>query len=112
MEVQIKEKHENQMIPRIEIHFGISYEQAPPTRVQIVESLAKQLNAQPNLVVIRKMHNVFGMRKNVGIAHVYPDDATLKKYVSKYILIRMGLAQKEEKKAAAPKAAAVKKKIV
>lgn len=105
MEVKIKEKNENKMINRIEIKFEVYYEQAPPTRMQIRDEIAKQMSVNPNLVIIRKMNNVFGIRKNVGTAHIYPDDATLKKYVSKYVLIRMGLAQKEEKQAAKPAAA-------
>ena len=112
MEVKIKEKIENQMINRIELRFEINYQQAPPTRLQVRESLAKELNVNPNLVVVRKMHDVFGLRRNVGTAHVYPDENALKKYVSKYVLIRMGMAKKEEPKpAAAPAPKAAPKKV-
>jgi len=98
LELRIKQKEENQMIGRTELKFELVYEQAPPTRIQIREMLAKELNANPNLIVVRKMHNVFGMRKNIGTVHVYPDEATFKKYVSKYVLVRMGLMTKEQAK--------------
>ena len=110
MEIRIKERQETQMIGRIELRFDVVYEQAPPTRQQVREALGKELNVSPNLVVVRKMHDVFGLRKSVGTAHIYGDEINMKKYVSKYVLIRMGLAQKEVKQAAAPKAA-VKKKL-
>jgi len=109
MEIKIKEKHENQMIGRTEVRFETNYEQAPPTRAQLKEGLAKELNVTLGLVIVRKMHNVFGLRRNVGTAHIYHDEATLKKYVSKYVLVRMGLMTKEEAKpkvAAAPKVGA------
>lgn len=109
MEIKIKEKQENLVIGRTELRFELNYEQAPPTRAQVIEGIAKELGVNPKLVVVRKMHDVFGIRKNAGTAHVYPDEATMRKYVSKYILIRMGLAQKEAKQAAAPKAAVHKK---
>ena len=114
MEIHIKDKKENPMIGRWEMTFVINYEQAPPARLQVREAIAKETNSEQGLVVVRKMHNVFVMRRNVGTAHVYPDQATLKKYVSKYFLVRMGLMTKEEAKpvkvAAAPAAKAAPKK--
>jgi ribosomal protein S24E len=111
MVLKIKDKKDNGMIGRIECSFVLDYEQAPPTRQQIREELAKEFNIDPGLVVVRKMHNVFGIRRNVGTAHIYNDPVTLKKYVSKYVLVRMGLMTKEEAKpvpVAKPAAAAKK----
>lgn len=109
LELRIKNKEENQMIGRLELKFELVYEQAPPTRIQIREMLAKELNTNPNLIIVRKMHNVFGMRKNIGTAHIYSDEATLKKYVSKYFFVRMGLMTKEQAKPAKTAVPAAKK---
>ena len=105
MEITIKEQKENKLIGRTEINFEVDYTGASPKKLELRNDLAKQLNAKPELVTIKRVRNVFGLRKGVGLACLYKDETQLKKYESKYIMRRMNLIAPEEKKEA-PKAAA------
>ena len=95
MNVKIINSKENGLIGRREIEFEIEYEQMP-TRQQILEVLAKVGNFNKDLIVIRKLRNVFGARKSKGIAYEYKDTETLKKYEPKYILKRWGKVGEEK----------------
>ncbi|MCD6371527.1 MAG: 30S ribosomal protein S24e [Candidatus Aenigmarchaeota archaeon] len=97
MEIIIKDKKENGLLDRTEVNFEIVYENAPPKRPEIKEALAKALNVNPNLVVVEKIRNVFGMRKSVGYAHVYNKEESLNKYERKHLLKRWAVEKKEEK---------------
>ena len=95
MNAKIINSKENELIGRREIEFEIEYEQMP-TRQQIIEVLAKVGNFNKDLLVVRKLRNVFGARKSKGIAYEYKDAETLKKYEPEYVLKRWGKVGEEK----------------
>ncbi len=95
MNVKIINSKENELVGRREIEFEIEYEQMP-TRAQILEVLAKVGNFNKELLIIRKLRNVFGARKSVGIAFEYKDIETLKKFEPEYVLKRWGKVGEEK----------------
>ncbi len=95
MEIKIMNEYENKVIGRKEITFEINYTQNPPSRLQAKNELAKQIKVEPNLVVIKKMANVFGLRKMICNANVYPDEKILTKFEPKYIIKRLKKAEEK-----------------
>ena len=89
MEINIINEMENKPVNRKEINFEVVYKQAPPTRNGVKKELATKANVDSNLTIVRKMSNVFGERKMLCNAHVYPDKKTLEKYEPKHIIKRM-----------------------
>ena len=95
MNVKIINSKENELMSRGEIEFEIEYEQMP-TRQQIIEVIAKVGNFNKELLVIRKLRNIFGARKSKGIAYEYKDNNTLRKYEPEYVLKRWGKVGEEK----------------
>ena len=95
MDVKIVNSRENELMNRREIEFEIEYEKMP-TRNQILEVLAKVGNFNKDLLIIRKLRNVFGARKSKGIAFEYKNAETLKKYEPEYVLKRWGKVGEEK----------------
>jgi ribosomal protein S24E len=95
MELKIISDNENKVVGRREIKAEINYEQAPPSKQDVLEELAKQLKAEKNLIIIKRLSNVFGLRKMICTANLYADEKTLNKFEPKYLIKRI---KKEEKK--------------
>lgn len=113
MEIKIMNEYENKVIGRKEITFEINYTQNPPTRLQAKNELAKQIKVEPDLIVIKKMANVFGLRKMICNANVYPDEKILTKFEPKYLIERLKKEKKPEEKVeeAEPKEEPKEKKV-
>ena len=98
MELRILNDKENKLLERREVNFELVYEKAPPTRLQALELLAKQLKVGENLVIIKKLGNVFGLRKILGNANVYSDPKNLEKTEPKHLINRIKKAKEKLKK--------------
>jgi len=95
MELKISKEKDNKVIGRKELNFEINYERAPPNKLQIIEELAKKTNTNQNLIVIKKISNVFGMRKLMCNANIYGDEKSISKFEPKYILNRIKKAKEK-----------------
>ncbi len=98
MELRILKNNENKLLARNEVNFEIKYEKAPPTRLQALELLARQLKVGENLVIIKKLSNVFGLRKILGNANVYSNANDLAKTEPKHLINRIKKAKEKAKK--------------
>jgi ribosomal protein S24E len=93
MDIEILSTQENKSIGRKEIKLLANYAGSTPSRDSIKEELCRKLNLNPELVVIRKIDQVYGMHSSKAVAHMYTDKALMSiepKYLSK----------REERKAA------------
>jgi small subunit ribosomal protein S24e len=117
MDIEISDKKQNPLLSRWEVRFFVQHQnEKTPTRDQVREKLAAQLNAKKGNVVVDSMSSVYGQGATRGYARVYDAQEALAKNEPHYILKRNKLEElkpKKEKKeaAAAPakKAAAPKK---
>lgn len=103
MEIKVIEEKENKVVGRKELTIEINYDQKPLTRVEALTEIAKKIETPEELIVLKKMSNVFGTRKTICSINVYSDGATLKKFEPKHTLERIKKAKekvqpKEEKK--------------
>ena len=109
MDIDISEKKQNPLLARWEVRFVVQHaNEKTPSRDQIREKLAGQLNAKKANVVVDSMNSVFGKGATRGYARMYDSPELLAKNEPHYILKRNKLEElkpKKAKKEAAPAAA-------
>lgn len=108
MNVNIVTTTDNKLLERKEIEAQVSFDAATPKRAEIKQAISGKIGANPDFMVLRKVESYFGKKMVWAIAYSYPSKEKLMANEPKYIKIREGLLQKEEKKKAP---APAKKKV-
>jgi len=83
----------NKLLKRHELHALIEFEQAPPTRKEVIQAIASRFNVPENNIVILKMACLFGARKMRVHSHIYDNAEDMRRFEREYILKRNGLVQ-------------------
>jgi len=97
MEIEIKEKIENPLLNRTEIHFDCIYQgEATPKTLDIKNKLVALLDANKNLLVVDKVLPKFGEGKADGYAKVYDNEENLNKIETKHVLAKNQEPQESE----------------
>jgi ribosomal protein S24E len=104
MDLNITSNKENKTIGRKEIEFSV-FTDSGVKRDALKAELCKKLNISPASTIVVRIDSGFGSKMSTGIAHSYASEDDLKRYESRRLLERLGVVQKQEKKAAAPAAA-------
>ena len=108
MDIEIIEQKKNPLLARTEVRFQLHHTgEKTPTRDQVREKLAGQLNSKKGLIVIDSMNSAFGRSATRGYARVYDAQEALAKNEPHYLLKRNKLEDlkpKKAKKEAAPAA--------
>ncbi len=107
MELSVDMRSKNEILGREDITFTVKFDAAIPSRKQVREALSSATGLPAGQIVLVRLRGGFGIRAAKGLAHAYAKVDDLKNE-RRYLLIRDGLAQKEEKKAEAKKAPAKK----
>ena len=118
MDIEISERKQNPILSRTEVRFVVRHaNEKTPTRDQIREKLAGQLNSKKGLIVVDSMASAFGKGETRGYARVYDTPEVLGNTEPTYLLKRNKLEDLKPKKkerteapAAAGKKAAPKKR--
>lgn len=100
MELAITDKKENKSLGRTELTCTVSFEKAMPSRKELREAICAAAGGEPGLLVIVSAKGGFGTQRAIVLVHAYKDKAALA-VESRHLLVRDGLAQKADKKAAA-----------
>lgn len=109
MTIEINSQTENKLLERKEISATVKYKGSTPNRKDIRSLLGGKIGANPELVVLKKVTNEFGIEEIKIRAHVYDKAESMKKNEAYHLLVRDGLAQKKEKKKKEKKATTPKK---
>ena len=97
MEIEIKEKIENPLLNRTEIHFDCIYQgEATPKTLDVKNKLVALLDADKNLLVVDKVLPKFGEGKADGYAKVYDNEENLNKIETEHVLAKNQEPQKSE----------------
>ncbi len=97
MEIKIVEKRENSMLHRVEVRFVVSHPKGKtPSREDVRNLLAVNLNAEKNRVILQHMHTLFGSNETTGYAKIYESVEHAKKIEPDYVLLRNKLIEKKE----------------
>ncbi|MHA1212859.1 MAG: 30S ribosomal protein S24e [Candidatus Heimdallarchaeota archaeon] len=97
MKIKILEKKNNKLLDRMEVSFQVDSEAETPRRLDVKAKLAALINHDDNLLIIKGIHQIRGMKKSKGIAHEYSSIEDLKRVEREY-LINRNTPTKEEKK--------------
>ena len=95
MNVKILNSKDNKLIGRKEIEFEIEYENMPK-REEIIEILSKTGQLNKDLLIIKEINHISGIRKGRGIAYEYESEEKIKKFEPEY-RIKGWKSGKEEK---------------
>lgn len=89
MEIEIKEKIENPLLNRTEVHFDCTYSgEATPKTLDVKNKLVALLDADKNLLVVDKVLPKFGEGKADGYAKIYDSEKNLSKVETKHVLAK------------------------
>ena len=84
MELEITEQNDNPLLSRQEIKVVIKHnEDSTPRRNQVIKSLAENLKANRELVIIDHLKNAYGKTETHGYAKVYSDKESLTRIETK-----------------------------
>lgn len=114
MDIEISEKKQNPLLGRTEVRFVVHHtNEKTPSRDQIREKLAGQMNSKKGLIVVDSMASAFGRSQTRGYARVYDTPEAIGKNEPLYLLKRNKLEElkpKKKERTAAPAAKAAPKK--
>jgi len=103
MEIEIKEKRENNLLERTEVDAVVSFDGATPQTQQVRELLVQKLGCNPDLMVIRKSDPKFGETKVSLLVHIYKTPDRMKKVEEAYVIKRNNLYEEPKKEEDKPK---------
>jgi len=87
MEIEIKQKTENPLLNRTEVHFDCVYSGEPTPKVMDVKNkLVALLDADKNLLVVDRLLPKFGEGRSEGYAKIYDRVENLKEIEQKHVL--------------------------
>ncbi|MFW9923001.1 MAG: 30S ribosomal protein S24e [Candidatus Thorarchaeota archaeon] len=96
MKIKITEKATNNLLERLEVKFEVESEGETPKRLEVRDKLAAMINYESSLVIIKKIDQLTGIKKSVGIAHAYKSQDNLKIVEPEHLIKRNISSAKEE----------------
>lgn len=100
MELKITTEEEQKLLDRKmvkgELHFS---EKAVPSRIRVLEALAKKLKIEKDFIVVKEIKSIFGSTNATFEAHVYSTLDVKNKLEPKHLLKRNEIKVKEKKEA-------------
>ena len=97
MDIEIKDKIENPLLNRTEVHFDCTYQgEATPKIMDIKNKLVAMLDADKNLLVVDKVLPKFGEGTAEGYAKIYDSKENLKEIEQKHVIEKNTEPQEEE----------------
>lgn len=97
MELKILEKRNNPLLHRVEVRFEVIHpKEKTPTRDDIRNMLAANLNADKKRVILDSMYTKFGTPRTTGYAKIYETVEHAMRIEPEYILLRNKLIEKKE----------------
>lgn len=100
MEITITARQDNSLLERQEIKGRLAFAGSTPSNAQLLEQLAKEMHADPGVIVINQIKTIFGKQQALFSAVAYKS-AEAK---NKFLVIPSHLKKKEkgEKKGGQP----------
>lgn len=97
MDIEIKDKIENPLLNRTEVHFDCVYQgESTPKIMDVKNKLVAMLDADKNLLVVDKVLPKFGEGTAEGYAKIYDNEENLKEIEQKHVLEKNTEPQEEE----------------
>lgn len=98
MEIEIKDKIENPLLNRTEVHFDCIYQgEATPKVIDIKNKLVALLDADKDLLVVNNVLPKFGEGRAEGYAKIYNSKENLNEIEQEHVLSKNQEPQEESK---------------
>ena len=81
--MEILHKFHNALLSRTELQLDLPYKSATPSSIDVRKTVAEKLKSSEDLVVVKKIGNIFGSRKALVTAYVYDNQESLDKFEPK-----------------------------
>jgi small subunit ribosomal protein S24e len=96
MEFKVLEKKDLRLMKRIYARVKVDFEGKTPSRDELKSELSKFLGTNSNLMIIKKIRKVFGLKQVVAEVHIYDNEEALKRFEQKSLLVKEGILKKEK----------------
>lgn len=103
MNVEILETREQPLLGRKVVKASLRFEGATPSRKEVLSTLANQLKAKEEQVVLKTVRSAFGRTKAIATLHLYKSRKQAERFEPRYRFDRGKPKVKKEKPAEAPK---------
>ena len=97
MDVEVKKQIKLPLLSRERVTGTVHFEGVTPSRMDIKKALAKKINVKEEGVVIRHVYSKYGKQEAKVIAHVYENEAMMKRLEAATLLKKNGFAVEEPK---------------
>ncbi|MEM3841180.1 MAG: hypothetical protein QXN59_00585 [Candidatus Micrarchaeaceae archaeon] len=99
MEIKILEDKDEKLLGRRSVKFSVAEDAQTVSKEEAKKELCKKLGTNPDLSIVYKVEQTYGVKQAFCYAHIYSSDEALKSSEPKYILSRLS---KKSKKAEEP----------
>ena len=86
MEIDVLKEKSTPLLSRKRIIFSVKYDKATPSRHNLRQEIAKKVNADEKLVILKHIYTRFGQQWAKVITHVYQNETDLKKFEDKKLV--------------------------
>lgn len=101
MELKITSNRDNRTLDRKEIEFSLILDTGE-NKEAVKKELCKKASLDPDSTIVVRIDGRFGNRATTGLAYSYKSKEILMKQGDDYLLKRVGLIEKTDKKKAEP----------
>ncbi|MGB9748796.1 MAG: hypothetical protein ACP5OZ_03855 [Candidatus Woesearchaeota archaeon] len=96
MEFKVVEKKDLRLLRRVYAKVKFDFEGKTPSREELKSELSKFLGTNSNLMIIKKIRKIFGLKEVVVEVHIYDNEEALKRFEQKSLLMRAGIIKREK----------------
>ncbi len=93
--MELIKKKETSLLSRIRVNYWYDDKSVTPSRLELIEAIAKKEKVKPEQVIIKHIYPQYGNRKSKIIAHIYQDPKKIPLYEHKSLIAKH---QKKEEK--------------
>jgi len=102
MNLEILKERETPLLSRKRITAMIDFEGPTPSRIKLIEDIAKKLDVNKDLTIIKHIYTRYGAQKAKIIAHIYDKEDAMNRFENEYLL-KKHIDKKKEETAEKPK---------
>jgi|SRR3989344_8755153 len=100
LNLKILNEKQKKLLDRKEVELEAIYDKATPKKEEMLKEISSLLKIKENLIVLKKINQIFGASKAKVLVYVYASEESLKKVEPKE---KKSKEKKEEKPTQAPK---------
>ena len=81
--MEILHKFHNSLLSRVELQLELLYKNATPSLAEVKKMISDKLKVSEDVIVIKKIDNIFGSGRAIVSAYVYDNQETIAKFEPK-----------------------------